>query len=40
MAFLKVFFKDRKEITETTDAEGHTVEKIRPAEEAFLQQLY
>lgn len=40
MAFVKVGFKDRKEIVEITDADGVKTEKIRLPEEVFLQQLY
>lgn len=36
MAFMKVNFRDEAKTTESKDAEGQTVQKVRSSEDAFL----
>jgi len=40
MAFMKVSFKDEPKTTESKDAEGEKVTKVKPSEDVFLSDFY
>ena len=40
LAFMKVNFRDEAETSESKDAEGQPIQKVRNSEDVFLQDLY
>lgn len=40
MAFINVSFKDEEKITESKDAEGQPIQKIKLSEDVFLTDFY